>query len=312
MITAGREPRDMVPEPGETAGRTVRRRRRYESRVGKDRGRFRHGRDMLRRSHARNRTTATVRSAPNRPPGTMGAMTDRAQGARLAALASLLADPTRATFCLALLDGRAWTAGELARQAGVAASTASEHLDRLIASGLCIERRQGRHRYVALADAQTAALIEDLTGHLPPAPDPVSGLRAASASAALARGRTCYDHLAGRIGVAITDAMAARGHLDTSGGFALSDKGRAWMAEVLHVDTVVWPRSRRPVARECLDWTERRPHLAGLAGAEVCRGLFTREWIRRIGSGRAVRLTPAGIAALPEAFGIEPELLDLT
>lgn len=234
-------------------------------------------------------------------------MDDRDRGARLAELASLLADPTRATFCLALLDGRAWTAGELARCAGVAPSTASGHLHRLVASGLLAEHRQGRHRYVRLADERTATLVEGLAGHREPGTAPAAGLRAAAASAALARGRTCYDHLAGRIGVAVTDALTARGLLDTSAGFALSGEGLGWMAEALGLDVAVWSRSRRPVARECLDWTERRPHLAGLAGAELCREFFDRGWIRRIGSGRAVRLTPAGAAALPEVLGIEPE-----
>ncbi|THV32073.1 ArsR/SmtB family transcription factor [Glycomyces paridis] len=229
-------------------------------------------------------------------------MTDRAQGARLAGLAALLADPTRATFCLLLLDGRAWTAGELARRAAVAPSTASGHLDRLVASGLCAQERQGRHRYVRLADRRAAALIEDLAGHLPPAPA-ATGLRAATASAALARGRTCYDHLAGRLGVAVTDAMLARGYIE--GGFTLSTKGAEWMDTVLGAGPDSWPRSRRPAARACLDWTERRPHLAGRAGAEVCRAFLDLAWIRRVGTGRAVRLTADGVTALGAHLGIE-------
>src|SRR5688572_30450267 len=122
--------------------------------------------------------------------------------AGLAAFAGLIADPTRAAFCLALLDGRAWTAGELARHAGVAASTATEHLNRMLAGGLLVERRQGRHRYVELAGPHVAHLIEDLASQAPaaePAGDPPQTLRAATATAALARGRTCYDHLAGRL-----------------------------------------------------------------------------------------------------------------
>src|SRR6266508_3730069 len=128
--------------------------------------------------------------------------------AQLAGFAGLLADDTRAAFCLALLDGRAWTAGELARHASVARSTATEHLNRLIAGGLLTEERQGRHRYVRLAGPEVATLIEDLSAFLTPAPTPPRTLRAASASAAMARARTCYDHFAGRLGVALTDAMA--------------------------------------------------------------------------------------------------------
>ncbi|WP_112137711.1 ArsR/SmtB family transcription factor [Glycomyces dulcitolivorans] len=231
-------------------------------------------------------------------------MTDRAQGAKLAEVAALLADPTRATFCVAMLDGRAWTAGELARRAGVAASTATEHLHRLTASGLCVERRQGRHRYVQLADPETAALIESLAGHFPVAEAP-AGLRASTASAALARGRTCYDHLAGRLGVAVTDAMTGLGLLDRTAGFALSDKGRDWMETALGVDTAGWSHSRRTAAKECLDWTERRSHLAGLAGAAVCDRFLESGWVRRVGSTRAVRLTDSGATALQELLDMD-------
>ncbi|MEU5870385.1 helix-turn-helix transcriptional regulator [Glycomyces sp. NPDC047369] len=235
-------------------------------------------------------------------------MTDRAQGTRLAEVAAVLADPTRATFCVALLDGRAWTAGELARTAGVSAPTATGHLHRLVDSGLCTERRQGRHRYVQLADPETAALVESLAGHFPAAAPP-TGLRASAASAALARGRTCYDHLAGRLGVAVTDAMTGRGLLDRDAGFALSDKGRDWMTAGLGVDTAAWSRSRRPAAKECLDWTERRSHLAGLAGAAVCARFLEAGWIRRVGSTRAVRLTDAGVAALDGLLGLDAAAL---
>ncbi|QHC20575.1 ArsR/SmtB family transcription factor [Streptomyces sp. GS7] len=223
----------------------------------------------------------------------------------LARLAALLADRTRAAFCLALLDGRAWTAGELAAYAQVAPSTASEHLTRLTDGGLLVERRQGRHRYVQLAGPGVAELLESLTARLgPPAAAP-RGLRAASTTTALARGRTCYDHLAGRLGVTITDAMTGRGLLDQDGGFALTDDGRAWFAEALGIPPAVLRGERRPQARGCLDWTERRQHLAGTAGARLCERLLERRWIRRIGSGRAVRLTPAGARALKELLGID-------
>lgn len=165
-----------------------------------------------------------------------GVMTTPAYSSELARLAALLADRTRAAFCLALLDGRAWTAGELAAYAQVAPSTASEHLTRLTDGGLLVERRQGRHRYVQLAGPRVAELLESLTAHLAPPAEPPRGLRAASASAALARGRTCYDHLAGRLGVTITDAMTGRGLLDQDGGFALTDTGRNWLTDGLGIE----------------------------------------------------------------------------
>ncbi|GGP83214.1 ArsR/SmtB family transcription factor [Saccharothrix coeruleofusca] len=217
----------------------------------------------------------------------------------IARLAGLLAEPSRARLCLALLDGRAWTAGELAAEAGVAPSTASEHLTRLVEGGLLVQRRQGRHRYVQLARPEVAALLEALLSHVGPVP-PRPALRAVRASAALAEGRTCYDHLAGRLGVAITEAMAARGLLGD--GMAVTDAGHAWLAALGPV-----PTGSRPLARECLDWTERRSHLAGRAGAHVCAHLHAEGWVRRVGGTRAVRVTPEGRAALRALLDLTPE-----
>ncbi|WP_163509614.1 ArsR/SmtB family transcription factor [Fodinicola acaciae] len=231
------------------------------------------------------------------------------RNAELASLASLLADRTRAGFCLALLDGRAWTASELARHAGVAASTTSEHLDRLIGGGLLVERRQGRHRYVQLAGPQVADLIEALAAHAEPVAKPAGTLKAATVASALARGRTCYDHLAGRLGVAITDAMTRRGLLDQDGGFALTGAGLDWLTGTLGADARRLRSGRRPLARACLDWTERRSHLAGVAGAYICEHFRANEWIRRIGSDRAVRLTPAGESALHDLLGLDAAAL---
>ncbi|MEU5415011.1 ArsR/SmtB family transcription factor [Streptomyces clavifer] len=228
---------------------------------------------------------------------------------RLAALASLLADETRASFCLALLDGRAWTAGELARHARVAPSTASEHLGKLVAGGLLAEERQGRHRYVRLAGARAARLVEELAAQAAPGPEETHPrtLGAAGLSSALTRGRTCYDHLAGRLGIAITDAMTARGLLRQDTGFALTEDGLDWFGALgAPLDTA----SRRPLARGCLDWTERRPHLAGAAGAALCGHALDAGWCERIGSGRAVRATPTGLRALSELLGIDPATID--
>jgi DNA-binding transcriptional ArsR family regulator len=229
------------------------------------------------------------------------------QAPGLAALAGLIADETRAACLLALLDGRAWTAGELARHAGVAPSTLSEHLGKLVTGGLLAEERQGRHRYVRLAGARVAQLVEDLAAQV--APDAVRRprtLKEAGAGSAMARGRTCYDHLAGRLGIALTDALTGRGLLRQDTGFALTDTGLGWFESVgIGLDR----RGKRPLARACLDWTERRPHLAGLAGAALCRHAFDAGWCVRIGSGRAVKVTPAGGEALSDLLGIEPAAL---
>ncbi|MFD2765022.1 ArsR/SmtB family transcription factor [Micromonospora eburnea] len=225
-------------------------------------------------------------------------------GRSLAGLAALLADRTRASFCLALLDGRAWTAGELARSAGVAPSTASDHLTRLVRGGLLVEERQGRHRYVRLAGPSVAQLVEDLAGHAPAPPAPPRTLRAVSAAAALAYARTCYDHLAGRLGVLVYDTLLARGVLDRTGGPAVTPDGVAWLAGI-GVPVEPLRAGRRPLVRECLDWTERRPHLAGALGAALCQRFLDLGWTVR-GTGRAIRLTPAGRPALAAALGIAP------
>jgi DNA-binding transcriptional ArsR family regulator len=230
----------------------------------------------------------------------------------LAWLASLLADNTRAAFCLALLDGRAWTAGELARHAGVAASTATEHITALVNGGLLVDERQGRHRYVRLASPRVAQLIEDLTGHAGPARDRPRSLRAATASAAMARGRTCYDHLAGRLGVALTEAMTREGLLDQSTGFALTTDGARWVTNTVGRDMGALGSTRRPVVRPCLDWTDRRVHLAGAVGAALCQHFLDQGWVVRIGSERAVRVTPAGATALHGLLGVSEEDLDLS
>jgi DNA-binding transcriptional ArsR family regulator len=223
---------------------------------------------------------------------------------RLARLAQLIADETRAACLLALLDGRAWTAGELARHAGVAASTLSEHLGKLVAGGLLTEERQGRHRYVRLAGPRAAQLVEDLAAQVGPDGEVVRprSLRESSAGSAMARGRTCYDHLAGRLGIAVTDALTGRGLLRQDTGFALTDAGIGWFDSTgIPLDRT----GRRPLARACLDWTERRPHLAGVAGAALCRHSLDAGWCVRIGSERAVKVTPSGELALSELLGVD-------
>ena len=228
------------------------------------------------------------------------------ESTELARLAGLLADETRAAICLALVDGRGWTANELAHHAGVAPSTASEALSKLVDGGLLVEWRQGRHRYLALAGPDVAELLEDLTLRLPPRPPAGPTLKAATVAEALARGRTCYDHFAGRLGVALTDALTAAGLVRQRAGFALTDEGLTWFTTELGVGLETAPSSRRPLVRGCLDWTQRRPHLAGVAGARLCERFFERGWVTRVGSGRAVRVTPAGRTALTRLFPTHP------
>ncbi|NUP38562.1 MAG: winged helix-turn-helix transcriptional regulator [Streptomyces sp.] len=238
----------------------------------------------------------------------MGDVTDSPPpAARLAALAGAMADETRAAICMALLEGRTWSAGELARITGVTPSTASGHLTRLLDAGICATERQGRHTYVRIADAETARLVDSLASHAIPGRDAPYTVPVVAASDPLARARTCYDHLAGRLGMAVTDAMAERGLLLTEWVFELTDEGREWCARA-GVDLESEYRGRRPITSSCLDWTERRRHLGGVTGARLCALALRVEWVARVeGGGRALRVTDTGERAFGELLGLAPD-----
>jgi DNA-binding transcriptional ArsR family regulator len=231
----------------------------------------------------------------------------------LAEVAAVLADPSRATMCLALLDGRAWTVGELAKAAGIALSTASEHVTRLVEAGFVVRAKQGRASYVRIADPRVAELIEHLAQHavtagaLPLAGSPrkavghwpVTGLKSSLRVKRLGFARTCYDHLAGVLGVAVRDGMLATGLVDTADGLTLTGRGR----EVLAGLGVPVAAGRRPLLRDCLDWTERRDHLAGALPAALLDRAVEAGWVGRDGH-RAVKVHPS--AAQPfAALGVD-------
>lgn len=220
----------------------------------------------------------------------------------VARFAGLLADRTRVAMCLALLDGRAWTAGELAACAGVARSTASEHLNLLVDAGLLAEERQGRHRYVRMAHPGAAQLLEDL-GAVAGEPLRPASLRSVRAARELAVARTCYDHLAGALGVALLDVLVARGCFDPAEGLVLTPAGRSLLTGLLGE---LPAGGVRPLVRPCLDWTERRHHLGGALGAALCSELLAREWVVRSTRHRAVRVTAAGAEGLRDLLGSDP------
>ena len=229
--------------------------------------------------------------------------------AQLADVAGLFADRSRAAICLALLDGRSWTVGELAWHARIAPSTASEQVARLVRGGLLSGVRQGRHRYVRLADSAAAELIEGLTEYAatgPPMPlERGRSLRTIRASEAMARARTCYDHLAGRLGVRITDGLTDAGLVDHSAGFALTSAGIDWLNAAMGVDVAALRAGRRPLVRPCLDWTERRPHLGGAVGAALCERFLAEGWVTRMSGSRAIRVSAAGVQAMQQLQGID-------
>ncbi len=232
-------------------------------------------------------------------------MSMQTEGQELAAWARMLADGTRATVCLALLDGRAWTATELARVAKVSRPTISEHLNLLVDGGLLTEVRQGRHRYVKLAGPDTAELIEGLAALAPRRTEVANSLSAVSKRDAFARARTCYDHLAGKLGVALADAMTERGLLDWSEGISLTPSGLAWLE---HLGIQVEPGRGRPAVRSCLDVTERRPHLAGAVGAALCGHALRQGWVSHIPGGRALKVT-GSVREFGLPVGVVRELL---
>ncbi len=206
----------------------------------------------------------------------------------------------------ALLAGRAMTATELARTAGISAATASEHLARLSDGGMIEVVAQGRHRYHRIASPDVAAALEALA-HIAP-PKPATTLRQSRRARSLAEARTCYDHLAGRSAVALHDSLVTREWLvPETGGYRLADAGRdgllAWGVDVAAAD-----QSRRAYARPCLDWTERREHLAGALAAAITTALVdgAEPWfVRRADDHRGLRPTVLGLTRLAD-LGWEP------
>lgn len=223
--------------------------------------------------------------------------------ADFATVAKLLANPARSAMVGALLDGRAMSAGELARLGAVAPSTASQHLEDLVSGGLLVVSPQGRHRYFGLASADVAEALEAFARICPEMP--IRSLRSSDETQALRRARTCYDHLAGALGVAVLDGVLARGWLVAEGsGLVIGPHGRKGFAD-LGVDVVVLEGQRRCLARPCLDWTERRPHLAGALGAALAASLLERRWIEPLIQRRAVRVTPVGANHLRNLLGVD-------
>src|SRR4249919_3843130 len=221
--------------------------------------------------------------------------------ADIAAVGALVGDRARAAMLLALMGGDAVSAGELARQGGVTPSGATAHLRRLRDGGLVTDEVVGRQRVFRLAGPDVAEALEALS--LVP-PLPARGLRESRSAAALKRARTCYDHLAGELGVAVTEALVERNVLAPEDGrFAVTGPGRPWLGE-LGVDVGAFERKQRSFARSCLDWSERCPHLAGSLGAGVATAFFARGWVRRRPGGRAIVVTAAGADWLERSLGV--------
>ena len=221
----------------------------------------------------------------------------------IAAVAELIGEHARAAILVALADGRALPAGELARTAGVSAQSASGHLSKLVTGGLLAVRSEGRHRYYRMSSPEVGHVLEALgaIATVPARP----GVPRPPETLALYNLRSCYDHLAGRIAVDLAQALErsrairARGERE----YELGPDGRAWFAR-LGVDTDALRGARRAFARRCLDWTERRPHLAGALGAALLSRVVALGWVAPRPGSRALRITHRGARELEARFGI--------
>jgi DNA-binding transcriptional ArsR family regulator len=223
----------------------------------------------------------------------------------MAAIARLLGEPARMAMLETLLDGGTKSGRELAKAAKVAPSTASEHLAQLQDAGLVTAAPDGRRRAYSLSGPPVAEALEAL-GALAP-PKPPRSLREATAAQLHREARTCYDHLAGSLGVAVCDGLVAKGWLDPAdGGWTVTARGVRSFGE-LGVSVEELRAGRRPLTRVCVDWSERRPHVAGALGAAVATRFFERRWIERRSGVRAVAVTEKGRSELVEWLGVAPD-----
>lgn len=225
--------------------------------------------------------------------------------ANIASPAALIGDPTRAAMLQALQDGRAQPASALAWAAGATAQAASNHLAKLVDGGLLAVEREGRHRYYRLASAEVAHAIEALSALA--APVRSLEIPRSPKARALRDARCCYGHLAGRLGVRVCEALIDRDLIRPADGklFAVTDAGRRWFEDLGVVVEAL--RSPRGVARQCLDWTERRHHLAGPLGVKLLETMTARGWLALEAKGRAVRVTAEGALALRARLGVSLE-----
>lgn len=234
-------------------------------------------------------------------------MANLGSGMTLAEVARLIGDPARANMLAALMGGQALTAGELAWHAGVTAQTTSGHLARMTDAALLAVEKQGRHRYYRLASPEVAQAIQALMAVAsggPPRHRP-TGPR----DEALRLARTCYDHMAGRLALAIADSLVRQGHVILSDGAGLvTDEGAAFFA-TLGIEVAALP-SRRPLCRTCLDWSERRPHIAGHLGAAILLLATERGWVARRTDSRALRVTRAGESGFASTFRLPTDWRD--
>ena len=227
--------------------------------------------------------------------------------ADLAAVAGLIADRHRAQILQTLLSGVPQSGSALAAAAGISRSLASAHLKKLVAGGLVRAQPNGRQQLYSIASEHVADALEILTLLAPPMP--VRSLRDSARARSMRWARMCYDHLAGTVGVALTAALLGRGlMLDSDGGYLLGSAGPAGFGEI-GIDVSQLERRTRPLLRACMDWSERRYHLAGSLGAALSGAMLDRKWIARREASRIVTVTPVGAKGLRDWMGVDLDQL---
>ena len=222
------------------------------------------------------------------------------EGPDIAHIAALIGDPARANMLTALMNGKALTVSELAGEAGVTIQTASSHLAKLDVGGLLRPRKQGRHKYFALANDEVAHVLEGLMGLA--AGSGYLRKRTGPRDAELRRARVCYNHLAGDMGTQMFDSLVAQGHLVLDGEILELTKVGTEFATDFEIDINGLRKARAPVCRECLDWSERRSHLAGSLGRAFLSRFEELNWAKRDQKTRVVTFSPDGEKAFNELF----------
>lgn len=232
-------------------------------------------------------------------------MTNMASGNSIAEIAALIGDTARANILSELMSGQALTAGELARAAGVSAQTTSGHLVKLQDAGLItLERQQGRHRYFRITSPEIAHVMEALSSAV--ARGPKRYRPTGPKDEAMRFARTCYDHMAGQLGTSLTDSLCRRGYVILSDGAGvITEEGQRFFCD-FGIDLEPAKASKRPFCRTCLDWSERRPHLAGWLGAAILSRSLDLGWVARLPESRALQLTKAGRIGFSGQFECAP------
>ena len=224
----------------------------------------------------------------------------------LVEVAALVGDSARAAMLSALMGGQSLTAKELAYCANVSPSTASGHLSKLVAARLLTVTRNRRFSYYRIAGPLVATMLESI-GVVATTGVPTRHQPGSANDDALRFARSCYDHLAGRVGVAVTDALVAMGHIVlTDQGGEITPSGERFLSAF---GADVTPPTRRIFCQPCLDWSERRYHLKGIVGARILDRLLGLGWLKRVAGSRALQLTPSGMSGLSQVFQIEKRLL---